>query len=109
MMSPVAAVEALAEFPDLCADVTGGRRIEHRSVDLHHPAFADSNRQTARIGTVERTRGVHDHGAALKVLTHRARAMVARFADAGAERLMLQDFIPRDLDMIDVMAEVLFD
>ena len=39
----------------------------------------------------------------------RARAMVARFADAGAERLMLQDFIPRDLDMIDVMAETLFD
>jgi F420-dependent oxidoreductase-like protein len=39
----------------------------------------------------------------------RARAMVARFADAGAERLMLQDFIPRDLDMIDVMAEALFD
>src|SRR6185436_3957942 len=38
-----------------------------------------------------------------------ARAMVARFADAGAERLMLQDFIPRDLDMIDVMAEALFD
>ena len=38
----------------------------------------------------------------------RARAMVARFADAGAERLMLQDFIPRDLDMIDVMAEALF-
>jgi F420-dependent oxidoreductase-like protein len=38
-----------------------------------------------------------------------ARAMVARFADAGAERIMLQDFVPRDLDMIDLMAEVLFD
>jgi F420-dependent oxidoreductase-like protein len=37
-----------------------------------------------------------------------ARAMVARFEDAGAERLMLQDFLPRDLDMIDLMAEVLF-
>lgn len=37
-----------------------------------------------------------------------ARAMVARFAEAGAERIMLQDFIPRDLDMIDLMAEVLF-
>jgi F420-dependent oxidoreductase-like protein len=37
-----------------------------------------------------------------------ARAMVDRFAVAGAERLMLQDFIPRDLDMIDLMAEVLF-
>jgi F420-dependent oxidoreductase-like protein len=37
-----------------------------------------------------------------------ARAMVDRFEAAGAERLMLQDFIPRDLDMIDLMAEVLF-
>ena len=37
-----------------------------------------------------------------------ARAMVQRFADAGAERLMLQDFIPRDLEMIDLMAETLF-
>jgi alkanesulfonate monooxygenase len=37
-----------------------------------------------------------------------ARAMVERFADAGAERIMLQDFLPRDLDMIDEMAELLF-
>jgi alkanesulfonate monooxygenase SsuD/methylene tetrahydromethanopterin reductase-like flavin-dependent oxidoreductase (luciferase family) len=37
-----------------------------------------------------------------------ARAMVARFADAGVERIMLQDFLPRDLDHIDLMAEALF-
>ena len=37
-----------------------------------------------------------------------ARAMVARFAAAGAERVMLQSFLPRDLAMIDLMAEVLF-
>ena len=37
-----------------------------------------------------------------------ARAMVQRFADAGAERIMLQTFIPRDLEMIDLMAESLF-
>ncbi len=30
-----------------------------------------------------------------------ARAMVSRFAEAGIERIMLQDFLPRDLDMID--------
>ena len=36
-----------------------------------------------------------------------ARAMVRRFADAGVERIMLQDFLPWDLDMIDVMGEVL--
>ena len=33
------------------------------------------------------------------------RAMVHRYAEAGIERLMLQDFIPRDLDMIDLLAE----
>lgn len=38
----------------------------------------------------------------------RAREMVARFAEAGAERIMLQDFVPRDLEMIDLMAEALF-
>jgi F420-dependent oxidoreductase-like protein len=37
-----------------------------------------------------------------------ARAMVARFEAAGAERIMLQDFLPRDLDMVDLMAEALF-
>jgi alkanesulfonate monooxygenase len=38
-----------------------------------------------------------------------ARAMVTRFEAAGAERVMLQDFLPRDLDMISQMAEFLFD
>ena len=36
-----------------------------------------------------------------------ARASVRRFAAAGVERIMLQDFLPWDLDMIDVMGEVL--
>ncbi|MBI3746766.1 MAG: LLM class flavin-dependent oxidoreductase [Chloroflexi bacterium] len=36
-----------------------------------------------------------------------ARSMVRRFAEAGVERLMLQDFLPRDLDMVDLMAEEL--
>jgi alkanesulfonate monooxygenase SsuD/methylene tetrahydromethanopterin reductase-like flavin-dependent oxidoreductase (luciferase family) len=36
-----------------------------------------------------------------------ARAMVGRFADAGIERIMLQDFLPHDLDHIDLMAEEL--
>jgi alkanesulfonate monooxygenase SsuD/methylene tetrahydromethanopterin reductase-like flavin-dependent oxidoreductase (luciferase family) len=36
-----------------------------------------------------------------------AREMVHRFAEAGVERIMLQDMLPWDLDMIDVMGEVL--
>jgi alkanesulfonate monooxygenase SsuD/methylene tetrahydromethanopterin reductase-like flavin-dependent oxidoreductase (luciferase family) len=36
-----------------------------------------------------------------------ARAQLQRFADAGLERIMLQDFLPWDLDMIDVLGEEL--
>lgn len=36
-----------------------------------------------------------------------ARETVRRFAEAGVERIMLQDLLPWDLDMIDVMGEVL--
>ena len=32
-----------------------------------------------------------------------ARAMIRRYADAGVERIMLQDFLPRDLEMVDLM------
>ncbi len=34
-----------------------------------------------------------------------ARAMIQRFADAGAERVMLQDFLPRDLEHVALMGE----
>jgi alkanesulfonate monooxygenase len=36
-----------------------------------------------------------------------ARAMVRRFGDAGIERIMLQDFLPRDLEHIDLLAHEL--
>jgi alkanesulfonate monooxygenase SsuD/methylene tetrahydromethanopterin reductase-like flavin-dependent oxidoreductase (luciferase family) len=36
-----------------------------------------------------------------------AREAVRRYADAGVERIMLQDFLPWDLDMIDVIGEAL--
>jgi F420-dependent oxidoreductase-like protein len=36
-----------------------------------------------------------------------ARATVDRFAAAGVERLMLQDFLPWDLEMVDLLGEVL--
>ncbi len=36
-----------------------------------------------------------------------AREMVRRFAAAGIERLMLQDFLPRDLEMIDLIGREL--
>jgi alkanesulfonate monooxygenase SsuD/methylene tetrahydromethanopterin reductase-like flavin-dependent oxidoreductase (luciferase family) len=36
-----------------------------------------------------------------------ARAMVRRYAEAGAERLMLQDFLPTDLEMVDLLGREL--
>lgn len=36
-----------------------------------------------------------------------ARAMVRRFAEAGVERIMLQDFLPLDLEMVDLMGREL--
>jgi alkanesulfonate monooxygenase SsuD/methylene tetrahydromethanopterin reductase-like flavin-dependent oxidoreductase (luciferase family) len=36
-----------------------------------------------------------------------ARATVERFADAGVERIMLQDFVPRDLEMIELLGREL--
>ena len=30
-----------------------------------------------------------------------------RLAEVGADRIMLQDFLPRDLDMVDLMGEAL--
>ena len=36
-----------------------------------------------------------------------ARESVTRFADAGVERIMLQDFLPRDLEMVDLLGREL--
>ena len=40
-------------------------------------------------------------------LPDEAREVVRRFEEAGVSRLMLQDFLARDLDMIDLAGEVL--
>ena len=60
-------------------------------------------------------------GEAVRLVRAAARALDPRHAGRGAcdrsrgsprpasQRIMLQDFLPRDLDMIDLAAEVLFD
>jgi alkanesulfonate monooxygenase SsuD/methylene tetrahydromethanopterin reductase-like flavin-dependent oxidoreductase (luciferase family) len=68
-----------------------------------------------RVATAVRAFGADDDGSWLDDRLGRwvtgtpdeARAAVRRFADAGVERIMLQDFLPWDLDMIDVIGEVL--
>ena len=55
-------------------------------------------------------RGSRARRAALDPRARRTRraSRWSRFEAAGAERIMLQDFLPRDLEMIDLMAESLF-
>ena len=53
-------VHALAELPDLRADVAVGDRILARSVDRDDLAVLHGDGEAARIGTIERTGGFDD-------------------------------------------------
>jgi F420-dependent oxidoreductase-like protein len=102
-----AACEAIGRDPatmarSVMAGILIGRNddeFDRRKTDLLR-AFDNVEGGDAWFRTRERrwVTGTRDH----------ARAMVDEFASAGAERLMLQDFVPRDLAMIDLMAEFLF-
>ena len=74
--------------------------VRRREADLLR-AFGEPADGAAWINT-RRARWIHG-------TRDDARAQVARFAEAGVERMMLQDFVPRDLEMIDLAAEMLFD
>ena len=75
----------------------------------------DEAEMAERLAAATRAFGAADDGSWLDERLGRwvagtpdqAQAMVRRFAEAGVERIMLQDFLPWDLDMIDVMGEVL--
>ena len=70
--------------------------VERRDADLMEMLGADES--SSDWFQKRRHRWIHGE-------PEEARAMVHRYAEAGIERLMLQDFIPHDLDMIDLMAE----
>jgi alkanesulfonate monooxygenase SsuD/methylene tetrahydromethanopterin reductase-like flavin-dependent oxidoreductase (luciferase family) len=76
-----------------------GDEVERRKTDLLEALASDGGDEWFDARTGRWIIGERDA----------ARAGVARFEEAGTQRLMLQDFIPRDLDHIDVMAELLFD
>ena len=63
-------------------------------------AFGEADAGEAWFGAA-RARWIHG-------TPDQARAALAGFEAAGVERIMLQDFLPRDLDMIDLAAEALF-
>lgn len=63
-------------------------------------AFGDSGEDFDTWLEIRRPRWIHG-------TPEQARAQIRRFAEAGMERLMLQDFIATDLDMIDLAGEVI--
>jgi alkanesulfonate monooxygenase SsuD/methylene tetrahydromethanopterin reductase-like flavin-dependent oxidoreductase (luciferase family) len=78
---------------------------------------ADEARLAARVNTALETFAVRDVAPETWLAGRRdrwivgtpdeARQMVRRYAEAGVERLMLQDFLPWDLDMIELMGREL--
>jgi alkanesulfonate monooxygenase SsuD/methylene tetrahydromethanopterin reductase-like flavin-dependent oxidoreductase (luciferase family) len=78
---------------------------------------ADEARLAARVNTALETFAVRDVAPETGLAGRRdrwivgtpdeARQMVRRYAEAGVERLMLQDFLPWDLDMIELMGREL--
>ena len=76
-----------------------GDEVRRRETDLLQALGAGDD--DAAWFETRRARWIHGTPAA-------AREQVAAFAEAGVERIMLQDFIARDLEMIDLAAEALF-
>jgi F420-dependent oxidoreductase-like protein len=75
--------------------------VRRREADLVR-AFGGDEDGFAEWFEVRRGRWIHG-------TPDEAGEQVRRFAEAGVERIMLQDFIPGDLEMIDLAAEVVFD
>lgn len=113
---PDRAREAYAAVDAACAAIGRDPATLARStmagmlIGRNDAEFAD------RVATAVRTFGSEgDDDAWLKERLERwitgtpdqARETVRKYAEAGVERIMLQDFLPWDLDMIDVMGEEL--
>ena len=113
---PAKAREAFAAVAAACV------AIDRDPSTLTHSTMAgvligrDDGEMAARLAAAAAALGSADHDQAwlderlgrwITGTPDQARETVRRFAEAGVERIMLQDFLPWDLDMIDVMGEVL--
>ena len=108
--------EKIARFDDVCREVGGGRERVTRSVMVS--ALVGATQAEVGERCAELFREVGGAGDVEAWFAQRAprwilgtpdeaRAMVSRFEAAGAERIMLQDFLPRDLEMIDLLGREL--
>jgi alkanesulfonate monooxygenase SsuD/methylene tetrahydromethanopterin reductase-like flavin-dependent oxidoreductase (luciferase family) len=81
--------------------LVGRDEAEHRTrVEALIAMFHDDPAQAAQWMEARRDRWVTG-------TLDAARARIAEFADAGADRIMLQDFIPRDLEHVALMGELI--
>jgi F420-dependent oxidoreductase-like protein len=112
---PAQARSAFAALDAACADAGRDPAALTRSTMAGVLIGRDRGEMERRLAAAVAAFGADDDGSWLEERLQRwitgtpdeARAMVRRFADAGVQRIMLQDLLPRDLDMIDVMGEVL--
>jgi F420-dependent oxidoreductase-like protein len=112
---PAQARTAFAALDAACADAGRDPAALTRSTMAGVLIGRDRDEMDRRLAAAVSAFGADDDGSWLEERLERwitgtpdeARAMVRRFADAGVERIMLQDLLPWDLDMIDVMGEVL--
>ena len=112
---PAQATAAFAALDAACAAIGRDPAALTRSTMAGVLIGRDQDEMDRRLAAAVTAFGADDDGSWLEERLERwitgtpdeARAMVRRFADAGVERIMLQDLLPWDLDMIDVMGEVL--
>lgn len=112
---PEKAREKFARLDDACIAAGRDPATLHRSVMAGVVVGRDAAAVDERLAAVARAVGAAAAADWLDARRERwvigtpddARAMVRRYAAAGAERVVLQDFIPTDLAMIAEMGEML--
>ncbi len=115
--SPELAAEKFAALGDACRAIGRDPATVTRSAMVGTLIGADDAALERRFDDLIRTFGMEADKGREWLAARRsrwifgkpdeARAMVRRFEDAGAERIMFQDFVPWDLEMIDLIAEEL--
>ncbi|MHB8459296.1 MAG: TIGR03560 family F420-dependent LLM class oxidoreductase [Candidatus Limnocylindrales bacterium] len=118
--SPERAVERSAQLDDACRAIGRDPATIRRSAMVGVLVGADEGEFARRVDTLRALLGGDDGSAATTEawLAERrtrwivgtpdeARAMVRRYAAAGLDRIMLQDFLPWDLEMVDLLGREL--
>lgn len=115
--SPELAAEKFAALGEACRALGRDPATVTRSAMVGTLIGADESAVARRLDDLMLTFGMEAAGGRQWLAARRARwifgtpdearQMLRRFEDAGVERIMFQDFLPLDLDMIDLIAQEL--